>query len=481
MCARTPGKTVIEPAREIEVCREADVVVVGGGPGGIGSALSAARSGADTVLVERYGHLGGMATGGLVTIIPNLSDISGKQQIAGITQELVDRLDARGAAHYPKKENWGSTDQALVRHYIDANLAWFYIRDDLNIGRKRVLYTVLIDPEITKCELNTMMEEAGVELYLHCWGARPIVDGNRVKGVMIENKSGRQSILAKVVIDCTGDGDLLQPAGAEYDTRMVAGMRISAFAFPFWIGNVDMKKLEDFRAGYPKKYDELMQDLESRGGAFLYLKDLVKSHDGIVWFHPFFPSSDQADIHEINRVEIEGRKKMLLSYDFYRKHVPGFENSYIALSSPQLGTQGGRRVVGEYVCTDKDMISDEVFEDTIAIFPDNDNEEISAQHPSVCIPYRALVPKKIDGLLVACRAFSSDYRFNEYFNLIPHCIAFGQAAGTAAAMAANEGIHPRHVNYAALRKNLIRQGVNLPGFDQAEAKLRPASGKPAEG
>lgn len=481
MCARASGKTVIEPAREIEVCREVDVVVVGGGPGGIGSALSAARSGADTVLVERYGHLGGMATGGLVTIIPNLSDISGKQQIAGITQELVDRLDARGAAHYPKKENWGSTDRALIRHYLDANLGWFYIRDDLNIGRKRVLYTVLIDPEITKCELNTMMEEAGVELYLHSWGVRPIVEGNRVKGVMIENKSGRQAILAKVVIDSTGDGDLLQPAGAECDTRMVAGMRISAFAFPFWIGNVDMKKLEEFRAGHPKKYDELIQDLESRGGAFLYLKDLVNRHEGIVWFHPFFPSPDQADIGEINRVELEGRKKMLLSFDFYRKHVPGFENSYIALSSPQLGTQGGLRIVGEYVCTEKDMVSDEVFEDTIAIFPDNDNEEISAQHPNICIPYRALVPKKVDGLLVACRAFSSDYRFNEYFNLIPHCIAFGQAAGTAAAMAANEGIHPRQVNYAALRKNLIRQGANLPGFAQTEAKLRPASGNPAEG
>ena len=481
MCARASGKTVIEPAREIEVCREVDVVVVGGGPGGIGSALSAARSGADTVLVERYGHLGGMATGGLVTIIPNLSDISGKQQIAGITQELVDRLDARGAAHYPKKENWGSTDEALVRHYLDANLGWFYIRDDLNIGRKRVLYTVLIDPEITKCELNKMMGEAGVELYLHSWGVRPILDGTRVKGVMIENKSGRQAILAKVVIDSTGDGDLLLPAGAECDTRLVAGLRIAAFAFPFWIGNVNMKKLEEFRAGRPKKYDELIQDLESRGGAFLYLKDLVNRHDGIVWFHPFFPSPDQADIHEINRVELEGRKKMLLSFDFYRKHVPGFENSYIALSSPQLGTQGGRRIVGEYVCTEKDMVSDEVFKDTIAIFPDNDNEEVSARHPNICIPYRALVPKKVDGLLVACRAFSSDYRFNEYFNLIPHCIAFGQAAGTAAAMAANEGIHPRQVNYAALRKNLIRQGVNLPGFAQAEAKLRPASGEPAGG
>jgi hypothetical protein len=462
MSASSTIKTIKEPARDIDVCYEADVVVIGGGPGGIGSALAAARCGASTVLVERYGHLGGMATGGLVTIIPNLSDISGKQQIAGICQELIDRMDTRGATDYPKKEDWGSTDEKLVNHYIDANLAWFYIREDLNIGRKRVLYTALTDPEIMKCELNNMMEEAGVKLYLHSWGVRPIVDGNTVKGVFIENKSGRQAILAKVVIDCTGDGDLLQPAGAECDTRMIPGLRIAAFAFPFWIGNINMKKVEEFRSTQPEKYAELMQELGKQGGAAFYLKDLVKHHDGLVWFHPFFPSMHQDDINEINRVELEGRKKMHLSYEFYRKHVPGFENSYIALSSMQLGIQGGQRVVGEYVCGAKDIVSDEIFPDTIAVFPDNDNGEISAKHPNVCIPYRSLVPKKIDGLLVACRAFSSEWQFNEYFNLIPHCVAFGQAAGTAAALAVKAGIEPRKVNYSTLQKSLIGQGVILP-------------------
>jgi hypothetical protein len=462
MSASSSGRTITESSREIDVCWEADVVVVGGGPGGIGSALSAARSGASTVLVERYGHLGGMATGGLVTIIPNLSDISGKQQIAGICQELIDRLDTRGATDYPRKEDWGSTDEKLVKHYIDSNLAFFYIRDDLNIGRKRVLYTALTDPEILKCELNNMMEEARVKLYLHSWGVRPIMEGNAVKGVFIENKSGRQAILGKVIIDCTGDGDLLRPAGADCDPSMKLGMRIAAFAFPFWIGNINMNKVEEYRATQPEKYAELMQDLRSQGGAAFYLKDLVKYHDGIVWYHPFFPSLNQADINEINRVELEGRKKMLLSYDFYRKHVPGFESSYIALSSPQLGIQGGQRVVGEYVCTEKDMVSDEIFEDTIAVFPDNDNGEISAKHPNVCIPYRSLVPKNVDNLLVACRAFSSDYGFNEYFNLIPHCIAMGQAAGTAAALAVTAGIQPRKVDCTILQKQLLHQGVILP-------------------
>ncbi len=455
-------RTVVEPTREIEVCQEADVVVIGGGPGGIGSALAAARAGAKTVLVERYGHLGGMSTGGLVAIIPNLSTIQGEQWIAGICQELIDRVDARGAAHVPKRENWGSDDEKLVKYYIDANFAFFYIRDDLKTRRKRVLYTALVDPEILKCELNNMMEEAGVQLCLHSWGTRPIMEGNTVKGVFIENKSGRQAILAKVVIDCTGDGDLLKPAGAECDPRMLPGMRIAAFAFPFWIGNVNMKKLEEFRETQPKRYAELMDDLRGRGGAGYYIKDLLPQHDGVAWFYPFLPSLDQDDIVEINRAELQGRKLMQSSYEFYRRHLPGFENSYITLSSMQLGIQGGQRVVGEYVLGQKDMVSDEIFDDTIAVFPNNDNGEDSARHPSVCIPYRALVPKGVEGLLVACRAYSSEYQHNEYFNLIPHCIAFGQAAGSAAALAVKAGIRPRDIDIRLLQKHLLNHGVLLP-------------------
>ncbi len=204
-------KTVQEKAREIKVYREADVVVVGGGPGGVGAALAAARNGAKTVLVERYGHLGGMATGGLVTAIPNMSDINGKRWLGGICWEWIERLDKWDAAFYPKKHEWGADDKKLVKWWEGMSI--FVTR----LGK--VILSVNIDPEIMKCLLVEMMEEADVEQILHSWGTETIMEGNQAKGIIFESKSGRQAILGKVVIDSTGDGDLLPSAGAAYEDK----------------------------------------------------------------------------------------------------------------------------------------------------------------------------------------------------------------------------------------------------------------------
>ncbi len=459
-------KTVSEAAREIPVWREVDVVVVGGGPGGVGAAIAAARTGARTVLLERYGHLGGMASGGLINILPNLSDISGKQHIFGLNQEIISRMEARGAAFYPKKEHWGTTDADVVDYYHGAYMSWFYIRRDPNIGGKeRVLYTAVVDPEVLKDELNDMVIEAGAEILLHSWGTRPIVEGNTVKGVFFESKSGRQAILAKVVIDSTGDGDIFVGAGAEYDDELDNEIRTAWLAFTFWLANVDIKRVEEFRKTQPVKHGELMQELTRLGGYTNYFNGILKNQEGVLWFHTFQvqpEASDAQDVEELSRVDIRGRKRALITYEFMRKYMPGCEKSFIMQTAPQLGTQGGRRVIGEYVLSPKDMESDEVFEDTIAILANNDNGEISAKHPSICIPYRCLVPARMDGLLVACRAFSSTNSVNQYFNIIPPCIAYGQAAGTAAAMAAKSGIQPRKVDYKALQGNLLKQGVHLP-------------------
>ncbi len=455
----SPTKTIVEPSREIKVCREADVVVVGGGPGGFAAAVTAARAGADTVLIERYGHLGGMATGGLVNIIPHLSDVSGKQQIAGLCQEVIDRLDVRDAVSYPKKEDWGSTDKRLVDYYLDANLRNFYVRRDLSIDQDRVLYTALVDPEILKDELNSMVAEAGVKLYLHSWGTRPIMDGDTARGIFFESKSGRQAVLAKIVIDSTGDGDLLPYAGAEFDSTLDPKSRIAHLAQAYWLDNVDVKRFDEFKASQPEKHAELMRELTDLGGFTNYFKDLLRNHGNVMWGHPHIPCTNQADVEELTRVDVSSRKRVGITYEFLKKHVPGFEKSFIMHTCPQLGTTGGRRVIGEYVLTEKDVVeSDEVFEDTVAVFARPD----TSLKQTCCIPYRCLVPRKVEGLLVACRAYSSEHTVNNRFNLIPHCISLGQAAGTAAALAIQNGVSVRSINYGVLHDRLIAQGVLLP-------------------
>jgi hypothetical protein len=446
-------KTIMEPAREIKVVRECDVVVVGGGPGGFGAALSAARNGANTVLLERYGHLGGMSSGGLVTIIPNLSGFDGKQYINGICGEWIDKLEAKDATGYPRGE-LGSRDKDRVRYWL--NQAHFFVRQGT------LVKSVFIDAEVCKYVLNDMVEEAGIKTYLHSWGTAAITENNEVLGVIFESKSGRQAIVSKVVIDATGDGDLLPSSGAEFEEHIDPKLRIANLSMCYWIANVNLAKVEDFRRAFPQKYADLAAECGKLGGYNSFLKSNLKDQESVVWVHNKMPVSSQINVEELTRTEFEGRKKMRIMHDFFKKYIPGFEHSFIVLTDPQMGTRGARRVLGEIRLTDRDLDSNQVWNDTIAVFPDLDRGEASEKHPLINIPYRCMVPKKVENLLVACRAFSSDDVFNTYFNLIPHCVALGEAAGTAAALAVKEGIKPRKINYATLQGLLSKQGVTLP-------------------
>ena len=452
---KTSGKTIREATRQTRVCRTADVVVVGGGPGGIGAALTAARSGADTVLIERYEHLGGMGTGGLVTIIPNLSDFSGKQRIAGISQEWIDRLKRRDAADHPKKEHWGSKDSKLVAYYEN--------RSFFNVREKTVIYSVHIDAEISKCILQDMMQEAGVKTYLHSWGTEPVMEGNQVKGVIFESKSGRQAVLAKVVIDATGDGDLLPYSGADFKSDIDPTLRIANLSFSYWIANVDLTKYQDYKKAHAKELAEQMREIRKRGGHAGFITSNLKDQEDLVWVFPRYANSSQVDVEELTRVEFLGRKEMLIGHDYYKKNIPGFEKSYIVLTNPQLGTRGARRIVGEYLLTEKDMDTNVPFDDTIAVFPSVDRGQDSIKYPLTYMPYRCLIPRKVNNLLVACRAFSSNAVHNNFFNLIPHCIALGEAAGIAAAQAVSGGVDLRKINIRALQASLKKRGAILPG------------------
>ena len=454
MARNTSVKTIKERAREIRVVHEADVVVVGGGPGGIGAAVSAARNGANTVLIERYGYLGGMGTGGLVTIIPQLTDYKGKQWIVGLTQEWIDRLIARNAVDYPKKEHWGSMDKELVRYYFQRS--FFMTRLD------RVVYAAIIDAEISKYILNEMVEEAGIKVYCHAWGTEPIMEGNHCKGVIIESKSGRQAILGKIVIDSTGDGDLFPCAGIEYEDNIPPNFRIANLALIFWLDGVDLKKAMDFRKNNPKEFMELSRKAMEAGAQAGFFASNLPDQDAVVWFHNRYPNKSQVDVEELTRVEFQGRKVAVKTLEFYKKNIPGFEKSFLVLTGPQLGTRSSRRMIGEYKLTRPDLFNNQPFADTIAVFPDLDRGQESLDHPLQYIPYRCLLPKNVDNFLVACRAFSSDEHVQDNFNLIPHCIAFGEAAGTASALALNAGVGVKDVDIKALQKQLARQGVPLP-------------------
>ena len=447
------GRTITESAKETKVCYEADVVVVGGGPGGHSAAVAAARNGANTVLVERYGHLGGMATGGLVILIPHMSDGSKEQQIAGLCQEWIDRLDAIGGALHPKREELGSSDKKVVSHwqrYFSAVVAG------------RVRQTVCVDPELLKCVLNNMVEEAGVKLFLHSWGTQAVVDKGKVQGIIFESKSGRQAILGKIIIDGTGDGDLLPSAGAEFDDMLNRELRSSMLALVFRLGNVDFNKFSDFREAEPKKYDELMRELTKVAGTRLLA--LPSSRNDVVWVNNWIPGLSSTNVEDLTRIEIDVRKMMLLGHDFFKKHFPGFEKSFILDTASQTGTRGSRRLIGEYIVTKDDMHSGKKHHDTIAVIPRLGPQ---GENPHVYIPYRSLVPDKIEGLLVAGRSFSSDTVVNNMVNLIPHCAAMGQAAGTAAALAIKQGVNPRQLDYRVLQDTLLNQGVPLPGVELA--------------
>ncbi len=445
-------KTIQEAAREINVFSETDVVVVGGGPSGVAAAVAAARNGVKTTLVERYGHLGGMSTGGLVILIPFMSAGTEERQIAGICQEFIDRLDTLGGALHTKDEETGSTDPKILGYWRRRGHGAF-------TSGGSVRYGTLVDPEMLKCVMNDMVEEAGVKLLLHSWGSRAIAEDDSVQGMVFESKSGRQAILSKITIDTTGDGDMFASVGAEFDGTIDPSVRSSNLALVFRIANVKSDKYVDFRDNEKEQHGAIMKELTDQGGLNTYWRS---AHDDVWWCNNWVPNLSALDVEDLTYVEVNVRKQMLLSHKFLKKNVPGFKNSYIMDTASQIGTRASRRLIGEHIVTWDDVTSGVVHEDSIAVLP-HLGRKVSDGFPLVHIPYRALLPRKIDNLIVAGRCFSSDIAANNALNWIQQCIPTGQAAGTAAALAVKEGITPKEVSPSALQNNLLKQNVPLPG------------------
>ena len=439
--------SVIEPERSIPVCAQVDVVVVGGGPAGVAAAVAAARNHCKTILIERYGHLGGMATGGLVILIPHLSDGSRTQQIQGINQEWLDRLDKQGGALHPLVEELGSTDARSLNKWS----LYFSC-----VANGRVRQSVYVEPEILKCVMSDMITESGADLALHCWGARALMQDGRVRGVIFESKSGRMAIQSKIVIDSTGDGDIFASSGADFEMEFGPDLRSSMMALVFRLGNTDFLKFAQWRMDNPDLWQTMMKEMSKIAG--FKVLPLPSARNDVVWVNNWLPGGNCLDVNDLTKVETRVRQVMPALHQYCKSNLPGFESCFIFDTASQIGTRGSRRLKGLYRLDVEDFKAARTYPDTVAVFPSIFPDQIGHL---IEFPYRALIPASVDGVIAAGRCFSSSLQANDMINLIPHCAAMGEAAGCAAAIAVQSGCEARNVDVQVLRKTLIKQGVYL--------------------
>jgi 2-polyprenyl-6-methoxyphenol hydroxylase-like FAD-dependent oxidoreductase len=419
-----PQRLLHEPPRSTPIKAETEVLVIGGGSAGVAAAVAAARNGAKVILVERLGYLGGLATGGLIILLLTLDDGRGRQVIGGLCQEVTDRVARRGAAYFPPKSEWGSEDEALVRRDQRWGLVWGH-------GPHRVRYSVAYDPEEFKFTLNQMVEEAKVRLLLHAYACDAIVENNRVTGVTFQSKSGRFAILAKVVIDASGDGDIFTSAGAAYESEEVLPW------LWFTMGGV--------------KTPEAAIDA---GGWFFHT--LGEGRVLLPWgaTERITRKIDATKPEDLTYAELECRKRVMEEVDRLRREIPGFANAHLCHIADQLGITESRRLVGTYMLGRDDV--DTPCDDVIAI-----TGHWTKYEALYYIPYRSLLPKEFSNLLVAGRCISVDHRVHHATKEIPPCIATGEAAGTAAALAVRGSIEPQHVDVKLLQQRLETHGAIL--------------------
>ena len=438
-----------EQAKEIEVFDHCDVLVVAG-PAGTAAAVSAARNGAGkVVLLERYGHLGGMATGGQVLFIPHLSE--GKQQmIAGIQQEWLDRLEKMpNGLIGPDRKDIGSTDPALIdkwrKYYGFVCDGWIW-------------YGAYVDPEMLKIAMVNMVEDAGVTVYCHAWGSEALMEGNRVIGVTFQSKEGRKAILASKVIDCTGDGDIFASAGCAYEKEYSGDDRSYNVSVVFRLGNVDSEEFRNWKYDPNSHYRDKLAEYKKLFG--YRISPFVTPMKDIMWINNFVEGKDCCSVQDLTDTEMLIRRSLNEGIEWIRANVPGFKNAFLHDTAPQLGTRGSRRLNGTYRLTMDDIAQTIEHEDTIAIIPAH--RRMKYKSP-IELPYGVMLPADdVENLLTAGRCFSSAHDANDHANLIPHCVALGEAAGAAAAVALQSNTTFRNVDVKKVQQTLKKQGVYLP-------------------
>jgi len=438
-----------EAGRDIPVYHRCDVLVVGGGPSGTAAAAAAAKAGADTVLLERYNHLGGLSTGGLVIWIDRMTDWEGKLVIRGFAEELFDRLPADAVAG-PSRAEWGSRDVAKAGYWSNRTAAYHGV----------VTWSPTIDPERLKLLSQDIILERNAKLVYHSWGSQPIVEDGAVKGVAFESKEGRMAILAKVVVDATGDGDIFARAGAAYENDIEEADVHHCMNTSWLFGGVDMTRWIDFKTGEAEKHAAFMQG--GRDALGLFERPFVSWRNDIALFMgPRQSGYSALDVDDLTEVEVRSHRAMAAHLEYFRAHAPGFENAYMMLSAPQIGVRHARRLKGVGAVLRTQWPNGIALPDEVGVSP-----AVSPKFPNISIPYGALVPEKLDGLLACGRHISCDKNSHGFMREIPQCWITGQAAGAAAALAVSQGVQPRAVDVPSLQSALVKQGVFLRANEQ---------------
>lgn len=457
-------KTIIEPAREIQVRKEVDVLVVGGGPSGITAALAAVEDGLNVLLLESRSFLGGNMTIGL-PILGFLGQ-KGNQIIKGIPQKFIDRLKAVDAA---------SEHRPCPLH----------------------MSLTLVEPEAVKTVALEMLQEAGVEVMFYTFCSDVVMEGDELKGIIIESKAGREAILAKTIIDCTGDADVAFRSGVpcEYGNE-IGGVQPPTLMF--CLGGVDTEKLRMSIAEEPRTYltDFIPAEYFGQNNQFIVvgLRSLIQKaaeeglhlpvertiiitglRKGEAWINMTrINGVNGTDPESLSHGETEGRRQIHDIQKYLIEYVPGFENAYFLKTAPFVGIRETRRINGQYTMTQEDILSCRHFEDAVAVA----SYPLDIHHPQgggctlvwcgdcYDIPFRSLIPQNVKNLIVAGRSISTTHEAMSAIRVMAPCMAMGEAAGRAAKMAVREGIPVSEIEVRKLQDELISAGAYLRDFEE---------------